>query len=292
MRRSCLLLLLVAVLLVSAQVCRVDIGTDQSSQCVRGKYCTHLQYNGSDPVSGDPHTVLGCGQCDVALGGAVPSAGVYDLQNFCNCHPGMFCRQSAPSVEDQPSLLARCEASTMMGTLNCSVDNDCEGVRERSADGGNTRRERGYCNNGVCTQCNRTLFIASFGAASYTCRGYTLLANGQRYYHSARPGVVMTCHPDGWLTSSGSVNMELLDSTEQVSPSMAPTHTGSRVATTTKEEEGKEPAFVPALLAVNLIISTATLACLTCLAIALLVVYVRRRQTPARIQGDEKLYGH
>lgn len=285
LRLSCTLGAVVALLLVaidgaSAQsTCVVDIGDEQSTQCAHAQFCTAVRFVGIDSATGEPTVDRQCRQCDVASGGAQLSQGVYDALNVCNCPAGSYCRQTAPSAADQPALVGQCASSALRGQ-NCSVDEDCEGVRETSLDGGFSRRERLYCVAGRCAQCSPALFAAAYGSSSTTCRGYVQQPDGTRLYLSTRPGVAMTCNADGSLSESGAVNLELRDSVAASST----TTTGSSSNTTPsprpiKIEKEEEPSYVPALLALGFALQVFILTLLigVCVTVTLCFIKLRRQ---------------
>lgn len=266
-----MLALLLALLVTSSQLitgCVVNIGSDQSTQCEYGQYCSPTYYEGVD-LSGDPMVARTCRPCDVSLGGGLPGSGVYDPLNLCNCGAGQICRQTAPTIADQPSVVGYCEPSAILTTA-CLTNDDCEGVRESSLDGGFSRRERGFCVNDFCAQCNLTAFIVAYGTDRHTCPGYMLQKTSSgvsiRRYLSARPGITFVCNPNGTLTEYGTVNLELMSGEEDESyPLSQPVPASSG-----NDREG-EPDYVPGLLAVNFILTFCTLLIVICICVILLV---------------------
>lgn len=187
-----LLLFVLLALCTGILACTVDLGFAGSTQCSRAAlFCTH------DSVSTD---ALSCRSCYVNPSGPLPGLSVYDPHNFCSCLPGEYCRQTGNDT------LGVCAPSQLVGT-QCSTDVDCEGPRERSVDG-YSRRERGFCVQGRCAQCNPATFERDWGSDTHTCHGYRLNGAGERVYHTARPGTQVMCMPDGSLMTSGQVDWE------------------------------------------------------------------------------------
>ena len=112
--------------------------------------------------------------------------------------------------------LGFCMPSQIVG-LNCSTHDDCEGVRELSVDGGHSRRERAFCVQGKCRQCNPETWHASWGVPvgmEVTCPGYNVDESqewGVRYYENSQPGSTRACLADGSLVAGGVINFNLAD---------------------------------------------------------------------------------
>ncbi len=261
-----LFFVLAVLIAIAACACTVDLGTDHSIECARGEFCIPVRYLGVDG-DGDAQTTRDCRECDVATGGGQPGDGVYDPLNVCNCDAGEFCRQTSASFDTQASVVGYCEPSTLVG-MNCSTNDDCEGEREHSLDGGYARAERAYCHRGACRQCNPDEFSAAYGSSSIVCLGYVLYPNGIRKYLTARPGTVVTCTAGGDLLSSGAVDWELMHS--------------KAVVPTNGEGSEREPEYVAGLLATNFVMLVLLMGCICFIGFVVTVVYIRGQTRVSR----------
>lgn len=122
--------------------CNVDLGLSGSTDCPQtALFCTWPAVDAVD---------LDCRPCHVNPSGPLPGLSVSDPFNVCNCMPGEYCRQTGNGT------LGQCMASEILG-LSCLTDNDCEGIREAAVDVF-SRRERAFCVQGRCSQCNPVTF--------------------------------------------------------------------------------------------------------------------------------------
>lgn len=263
--------------------CTVDLGTDQSTQCgLDALFCTGyavLDVN-SDGVAVQKR---GCRPCEVSPNGAQPNSAVYDPLNVCNCAGGEFCRHTNSDVSSSNRVVGYCEQSTLVDT-NCSIDDDCKGVRESSTDGGFARRERGHCVAGVCRQCDPAAFVVTYGATSFACPGYTEQLDGTRVYNNARPGTRVTCTADGTLVSDGTVDFQVKAGnahlpSSSLTPSSAPSASNTFQPDDNNYKAGSYAGFALLSLA-------ALVCCLAFVSALAYIVYDKRRNARGSVNAQ------
>lgn len=254
-------LFLLAFVVVVCRACEIDLGWAGSTECSQDAlFCTHPSVAA---------TKLACRQCQVNPVGPLPDMSVYDPRNLCNCLPGEFCRQTGPNAS-----LGVCEPSTLVGK-DCTTDEDCEGVREEAVQGF-SRRERGFCVQGKCAQCNPATFARDWNSMTHTCHGYGLNGDGNRAYHNARPGTQITCLSNGTLVSEGEIDWALQHVNNEI-----PSSTSSDNNAFDDDNKGvgdnKEGSREDAAILSFMLVAVCCLSGMCILMISVLVLLVRRR---------------
>lgn len=247
-------------LVICIRACEINLGWAGSTECSQDAlFCTHPSVAATD---------LACRQCHVNPAGPLPDLSVYDPLNLCNCLPGEFCRQTGADAS-----LGVCEPSTLVGT-DCTTDEDCEGAREEAVQGF-SRRERGFCVQGKCAQCNPATFARDWNSMTHTCHGYGLNGDGNRAYHNARPGTQITCLSNGTLVSEGEIDWALQHVNNEI-----PSSTSSDNNAVDDDNKGvgdnKEGSREDAAIIALVVIACCCLTCIFGLVVAVLIVVVRK----------------